>query len=276
VPTPITLETFERLEIPLTEWNHRGHLTIAWLMLREHPLEQAIDRMRRGLKAFIAHHGIETMATQGYHETLTVAWLRVLHATMAVYGAEEDAEKFLNQHPHVLSKVMLRLFYSRPRMMSEAARYGWVEPDLAPLPRPPRPAEAASEEFDVPLRIAVAGPYSASSAAARAENLAKLNAAAAEVLRRGHVPVVGVNAALAVMHAAGIPDPAERPNSVAKNDAIMAMSMAVISSCNAVLHLASSPGADRERDDVVARGGRVFRSPDEVPIRAQVADMRRD
>jgi hypothetical protein len=136
VPTPITLETFERLEIPLAEWNHRGHLTIAWLMLRKDSLQHATDRIRRGLKAFIAHHGIETTPTQGYHETLTVAWMRVLHTTMTVYGPADSAEQFLEQHPHLLSKVMLRLFYSRPRIMSAEARAGWVEPDLAPLPTP--------------------------------------------------------------------------------------------------------------------------------------------
>jgi hypothetical protein len=135
MPVPITIENFERLEIPLAEWNHRAHLTVAYQMLREFGLDAAIDRIRRGLKAFIAHHGIETTPTQGYHETLTVAWMRMLHTTMTVYGPADSAEQFLEQHPHLLSKVMLRLFYSRPRIMSEAARYGWVEPDLAPLPK---------------------------------------------------------------------------------------------------------------------------------------------
>jgi hypothetical protein len=136
-----TLPNFERHSIPLDKWNHRAHLTIAYLLLRQFPLDEAADRMRRGVMAYNAAHGIEVTPTQGYHETLTLAWMRVLHTTMTVYGPASDPEEFFQQHPHLLSKVMLRLFYSRPRIMSSEARFGWVEPDLAPLPiAPPSPA----------------------------------------------------------------------------------------------------------------------------------------
>jgi hypothetical protein len=135
MPQPLSLEAFESLSIPLAEWNHRAHLTVAYLLLREHGLEAAIDRMRRGVRRFNAHHGIESTPTQGYHETLTVAWMRVLASVMAAYGPGESADAFLDGHPHLSSKVMLRLYYTRPRIMSAGARHAWVEPDLAPLPR---------------------------------------------------------------------------------------------------------------------------------------------
>jgi hypothetical protein len=136
-PTPnpaITLEAFEACSIPLADWNHRAHLTIAYLLLRQHPLEEATDRMRRGVQRFNLAKGIEQTPTGGYHETLTVAWMRVLHTTIGAYGGASGPEEFFAQHPHLLSKVMLRLFYTRPRIMSSEARYGFVEPDLAPLP----------------------------------------------------------------------------------------------------------------------------------------------
>ena len=131
----ITLNNFEICAIPLEQWNHRAHLTIAYLLLRAYPLEEATDRMGTGIQKYNAAHGIEQTPTGGYHETLTAAWMRVLHATMTVYGHADSAEQFFDQHPHLLSKVMLRLFYSRARIMCDQARYGWVEPDLAPLPR---------------------------------------------------------------------------------------------------------------------------------------------
>lgn len=115
------------------------------------------------------------------------------------------------------------------------------------------------------LRIAVAGPYSAPTARGRAANLRKMNRAAAELLLMGHVPVIGVNAALAVVKAAGFDDHQDEPNSEEKNDAIMAISMAVIDNCEAILHLASSPGADRERDHLAAKGCPVYESVAEVP-----------
>lgn len=105
--------------------------------------------------------------------------------------------------------------------------------------------------------IAVAGPYSAPTPEARAENLAALNKAAAQLLAMGHTPVVGVNAALPVVEHA-TPD-ADRYR------AIMDISMAAISCCEAVLLLGESPGAARERDYFLARGLPVFRALDDVP-----------
>lgn len=139
MPAPLSLDTFQNCSIPLEEWNHRAHLTIAWLYLRAHPLDAATDLMRRGVQAYNARHGIEQTPTGGYHDTLTIAWMRILHATMTVYGPEDSPDAFLAAHPHLQSKVLLRLFYSRPRIMSHEARHRWVEPDLAPLPTPPTP-----------------------------------------------------------------------------------------------------------------------------------------
>ena len=46
------------------------------------------------------------------------------------------------------------------------------------------------------MLIAVSGPYSAASSEERRKNLEVMNRAAAEVFRLGHVPIIGVNAAL--------------------------------------------------------------------------------
>ena len=53
--------------------------------------------------------------------------------------------------------------------------------------------------------IMVAGPYRSGSfdPAVWAENLRTLNRAAYAVLRKGHVPIVGVNLALPVVESAG-------------------------------------------------------------------------
>ncbi len=137
MPTPVTLEAFAACAIPLEEWNHRAHLTVAYLLLCRHSLEEATTAMRIGVQKYNASKGIEQTPTGGYHETLTVAWMRVLHTTIHVYGPEAGLDEFFAAHPHLLSMVMLRLFYSRERIMSHEARHGWVEPDLAPLPRVP-------------------------------------------------------------------------------------------------------------------------------------------
>jgi hypothetical protein len=135
MPVPITIDTFESLAIPLAEWNHRAHVTVAYLYLRDLPFDQATARMRRGLGAILGHFKIEETPTQGYHETLTLAWMRVIAAMMNAYGPCDGPDAFLEQHPHLTSRYLLRLYYTRDRIMSAEARRAWVEPDLAPLPR---------------------------------------------------------------------------------------------------------------------------------------------
>ncbi len=106
--------------------------------------------------------------------------------------------------------------------------------------------------------IAVAGPYSAPSTEARLKNLAALNAAGASLLLAGHIPVIGVNAALPVV--------AALPDGVAYHDDIMSISMAAIGACESILVIGESPGANRERDWFIAKGLPVYKALEEVPM----------
>ncbi len=106
------------------------------------------------------------------------------------------------------------------------------------------------------MLICVAGPYSAPSEKARAANLAAMNTAAAEVMGRGHRPVIGVNAALPILQAAGHPY---------SHPWMMEISMALAAQCDAGLRLGRSPGADREMDLLTALGRPVFDSIDDIP-----------
>jgi hypothetical protein len=83
-----------------------------------------------------------------------------------------------------------------------------------------------------------------------------MNTAAARLLEKGHVPLIGVNAALPVI---------EKANSGDQYKGIMDISMAVIDKCEALLLLAESPGANRERDLVLSKGLPVYRRIEEVP-----------
>jgi Domain of unknown function (DUF4406) len=104
--------------------------------------------------------------------------------------------------------------------------------------------------------IGVAGPYSADTEEQRRANLDAMNIAAARLLEKGHVPLIGINAALPVLARANITDPYK---------AAMDLSLAVIDRCEALLLIAESPGANRERDLVQAKGLPVYYHIDEVP-----------
>ena len=104
--------------------------------------------------------------------------------------------------------------------------------------------------------IGVAGPYSAPSEQERKKNLDKLNAAAAALMEMGHIPLIGVNAALPVI---------EKTKTSDAYKGIMDISLAVIGACEALLLLAESPGANKERDLILSKGLPVYRTLDEVP-----------
>lgn len=102
----------------------------------------------------------------------------------------------------------------------------------------------------------IAGPYSAPTAELRVANLRRMNEAAAAVARLGHLPVIGVNAALPVLEAAGLPH----------TDALMMeISLALAAHCDACLQIGRSPGADREAALIHSLGRPVFTSIDQLP-----------
>lgn len=105
--------------------------------------------------------------------------------------------------------------------------------------------------------IGVAGPYSADTEAERKANLDAMNETAANILELGHIPLIGVNAALPVV---------EKSNVENKYKAIMDISMTVLDKCDAILMIGSSPGADRERDLIMSKGHPVYYSIEEIPI----------
>ena len=105
--------------------------------------------------------------------------------------------------------------------------------------------------------IGVAGPYSAPTEEQRKKNLDAMNDAAARVLEKGHIPIIGMNAALAIVERANIAD---------KYKATMDISLAVINQCEALLILAESPGVLKEKELVMKNGGKIFYSMDEIPL----------
>lgn len=104
--------------------------------------------------------------------------------------------------------------------------------------------------------IGVAGPYSAETEIEQQANLNKLNEAAARLLEVGHIPIIGVNAALPIVRKASVGHSYE---------GIMAISMAVMEVCEGLLFLKESPGANRERDLFIAKGLPIYYSLQDVP-----------
>ena len=133
------LRQFEDQTLPYEQWTHRAHVKVAFLYARDHPFSIALDKVRCGIKAYNAAQRIPEGPNSGYNETTTVAFMHLVAATLAAYGEvipTPDAETFCDAHPHLLSKHILRLFYSPERRKHPDAKTTFVEPDLASLPQP--------------------------------------------------------------------------------------------------------------------------------------------
>jgi hypothetical protein len=123
------VERFERCDFALAEFTHVRHLTVACWYLSTFSREEALERMRRGLQNFIAHHD-----KHGYHETITRFWMELLANYLCQCPEATTLTKKVNGAlQQFASKDVLFSYYSRDRVISDAASAAWIEPDLRPI-----------------------------------------------------------------------------------------------------------------------------------------------
>jgi hypothetical protein len=125
---------FEDCTLPREEWTHAAHLTVALWHLLQFDWPEAVARVRALIKRYNAAHGILTTPTGGYHETLTLFWLRAVRAFLEAERNEARAlVRLANDLIATADKGLPLAHYTRARLFSPEARAGWVEPDLKPL-----------------------------------------------------------------------------------------------------------------------------------------------
>lgn len=127
------ITAFEGCAIRPDDWHHREHVRVAWVFLCRHSFDEAVERVRSGIQRLNAANQVPESLTSGYHETLTVAFMHVIASTIRHCGAEIDSRTFVDKHPH-LQRSVLRLYYTRERMLTPQAKQSFVTPDIAPLP----------------------------------------------------------------------------------------------------------------------------------------------
>ena len=117
---------FEDMSLPVTEINHLSHLRIAWLYLRDRSVDEAIDKVTGGTRAFAEHHG----DYEKYHHTVTEACVRIMKQRMLEQG-ETDFESFVEQNADLVKdlKSLLQEYYSADLLWSKQAKSSYLEPD---------------------------------------------------------------------------------------------------------------------------------------------------
>ena len=118
------------------EWTHEAHLAATtYLVLRRPDID--LDAELPGLiRRFNESVGGRNTDTEGYHDTITRAYLRGIRLFLEAADASRPIHELVNE---LLMSPMGRRdwplrFWSKDRLMSVEARLGWVEPDLAAMP----------------------------------------------------------------------------------------------------------------------------------------------
>lgn len=130
------IDAFEDCTLPRSAWTHAAHLTVAMWYLLHHSLEEATNIIRAGIKRYNGAHGIVTTPTGGYHETMTIFWISMVHNYLKDFTG--PAVSFVALANGLIesrgdSKLPLK-HYSRELLFSPEARVEFVEPDLKALP----------------------------------------------------------------------------------------------------------------------------------------------
>ena len=121
-----TLQAFEDLSLDVESFDHEAHVHVAWLLLNEVPVLEALARYTDALRRLTASLGIPGK----YHETLTGALILAIAERMHGSG-DESWDDFAARNADIIenSKDLLFEHYSEERLFSPLARAQFVLPD---------------------------------------------------------------------------------------------------------------------------------------------------
>ena len=125
------LAAFETCKLVRKDWTHEAHVRMAWLYLTQLPFDEALEQVRAGIQKLNTVIG----STDGYHDTITVAFVRVIADRLR---SGETYPAFRDRNPDLFDRTLSVLLrhYTNERLYSADARQRFLEPDREPLPRP--------------------------------------------------------------------------------------------------------------------------------------------
>jgi hypothetical protein len=128
------LRQFEDCSLPLQALRHSVHIEIAFLYLCKYPVLDVLARFPAALARYAEAHGKSGL----YHETITWAYILLIHERMKRAGRAQRWEEFKTANPDLMSwtSTILKQYYRDETLSSELARKVFLFPDQAlVLPR---------------------------------------------------------------------------------------------------------------------------------------------
>ena len=105
----------------------RDHVRLAFCYLRLYSPLESLEIFSAALKRFAQSHGKERL----YHETITWAYLLLIHERMHRCGGHQSWEDFAAANPDLLiwKNGILNRYYTEATLQSDLARRVFVFPD---------------------------------------------------------------------------------------------------------------------------------------------------
>jgi hypothetical protein len=128
------VQAFNAKTLDKALWTHSAHLTVAIWHMKKYDMHEATCRMKSGIISYNLAVGGENTGTGGYHETMTLFWMDILHIFVndnAGLSLKETCNKLLNSP--LGSKNLPFNFYTKEIILSPLARARAVVPDLLEL-----------------------------------------------------------------------------------------------------------------------------------------------
>ena len=118
------------------EWTHEAHLAATTYLLLRRPDVDIDNELPGIIRRYNESVGGVNSDTEGYHETITRAFLAGVRLFLSEADPREPLHELVNDL--LLSPMGRRdwplRFYSRERLFSVEARRGFVPPDVAAFP----------------------------------------------------------------------------------------------------------------------------------------------
>lgn len=123
------VEEFESCRLPAANFHHADHIRLAWIYLGQMTENEATLRIEQSIRRYAAHNNIPHL----YHQTITVAWMKLVAAALKAAPNGNGFSSFAARHPELFDVQRLKTYYSKELLESPKARAEWVAPDLRAL-----------------------------------------------------------------------------------------------------------------------------------------------
>ncbi|MEO3431648.1 hypothetical protein [Inquilinus sp. CAU 1745] len=114
---------FEAHEIDNAAFRHAEHVTVAFGLLKRYDFIDAAAIYARGIRTLASKAG----APGKFNLTITYAFMSLIAERMAG-SACDDAERFIQDNPDLMSKDILAKWYAPDRLHSDIARSTFLMP----------------------------------------------------------------------------------------------------------------------------------------------------